>query len=362
MSIQTAPVEYLLQEYQQNKSLFEMQPKIGQHFLEQQAQIIADGLVNDLNQCQFSLPAQVYLPVNGNGTASARAIPETLREQKVGRIGSALLGKPGHDVILNHLRELEQTGNESISSAAALLRYAAARHIIFNLLPAGRQVVYRAEEGEQIPSIPASDGGPDSAITEVGDAIVEDRPTEKGRGELQSPFVKSARSFFLPQWVAFDDQDNLLVWSENEAEAHILSMQKYLEMLHRASALAPYFVACDEYQRKRYGILGQLINQGRALANFMTHEIIHEIKQRAKNNSLNRGLSLSLPYFNDQSLELVNLNFEVIPAGRIMFVPAFVVRAAREEQAKVAQDTRLNASTRQHLMGKLKALESAFSK
>ena len=52
--------------------------------------------------------------------------------------------------------------------------------------------------------------------------------------------------------------------------------------------------------------------------------------------------------------------FEVIPAGRIMFVPAFVVRAVREEEAKVAQDTRFNASSRHHLLGELKVLESAF--
>jgi hypothetical protein len=37
-----------------------------------------------------------------------------------------------------------------------------------------------------------------------------------------------------------------------------------------------------------------------------------------------------------------------------------VVRATREEQAKVAQDTRLNASTRQHLLDELKMLEAAF--
>ena len=53
-------------------------------------------------------------------------------------------------------------------------------------------------------------------------------------------------------------------------------------------------------------------------------------------------------------------DFEVIPAGRIMFVPAFVVRAAREEQVKVAQDTRLDPSTRKHLLAELKMLEEAF--
>jgi hypothetical protein len=43
-----------------------------------------------------------------------------------------------------------------------------------------------------------------------------------------------------------------------------------------------------------------------------------------------------------------------------MFVPAFVVRAARMEQAKVVQDTRLNYSTRQHLLAELRVLEGAF--
>jgi hypothetical protein len=36
------------------------------------------------------------------------------------------------------------------------------------------------------------------------------------------------------------------------------------------------------------------------------------------------------------------------------------VRAAREEQAKVAQDTRLSPSTRKHLLAELKTLEQAF--
>jgi hypothetical protein len=79
-----------------------------------------------------------------------------------------------------------------------------------------------------------------------------------------------------------------------------------------------------------------------------------------KGNDLNRGLSLSLPYFDDQRLQVRTLDFEVVPAGRIMFVPGFVVRAAREEAAKVAQDTRLSLSTRRHLLAELQMLEQAF--
>ena len=48
------------------------------------------------------------------------------------------------------------------------------------------------------------------------------------------------------------------------------SMQRLLEVLHWRVALAPYIVADEEYQQKRYGMLGQLVNQGRALARYET--------------------------------------------------------------------------------------------
>jgi hypothetical protein len=106
--------------------------------------------------------------------------------------------------------------------------------------------------------------------------------------------------------------------------------------------------------------LGQLVNQGRALAQYETAEMIQTIQRRAAAHDLNRGLSLSLPYFDDQDLQLRTHDFEVIPAGRIMFVPAFVVRAARQQQAMVAQDTRLSLSTRKYLLIELETLEKAF--
>ena len=199
-----------------------------------------------------------------------------------------------------------------------------------------------------------------SAITEQTDAIVETGEQDQGRGELQVPFVPDARRFFLPQWVAFGQQGNLLVHSVSEAENHVASMQRFLTILHAAVSLAPYFVVDSEYQKKRYGMLGQLVNQGRALACYQTEEMIQVIKHRAAAHDLNRGLSLSLPFFDDQVLEIRTHDFTVIPAGRIMFVPAFVVRASREEQAKVAQDTRLSPSTRKYLLLQLKMLERAF--
>ena len=357
MSNNPSPVSYLLQEYEQFKALFELQPAIRQRFLESQARQIADALVNQTTQFNFSLPDRVKLDNKQEIT-----VPAAQREQKVGGFGVSIFRQEKHDAVLHHLLDLEQSPDPGIAASANLLRFATARYMVFDLLPSGRTVHYTADGEELIPSIPTGDDAPESAITQSSDAIAEDGKQDAGRGVLQTPFVPAARKFFLPQWVAFDDKGKLLAGSDKEAEAYIHSLQRYAEVLHRASGLAPYIVACDEYQRKRYGILGQLVNQGRAMANFMSREIIEEIKHRARNNSLNRGLSLSLPYFNDQSLALVNLNFEVIPAGRIMFVPALVVRAAREEQAKVSQDTRLSDSTRKHLLRQLKALELAFAK
>jgi hypothetical protein len=235
--------------------------------------------------------------------------------------------------------------------------------MVHNMLPSGRTVQYVAAEGEEIPSIPMKgDLEPGSAITATTDAIVTEEGGEAGRGELLVPYVEAARHFYLPQWVAFDDGGHLLVGSVNEAEADIASMQRYLLVLHAAVGMAPYMVADEEYQLKRYGILGQLVNQGRALAHYQVKEIVQTIQRRAASHDLNRGLSLSLPYFNDQTLAMENYSFEVIPSGRIMFVPAFVVRAAREQEAKIAQDTRLSQSTRKHLLAELHYLEKAFSK
>ena len=353
MTIHTVP--YLQQEYENQKILFESQATIVQHFLESQAQFIADALITRTARAHFSLPDRVITQSSGNGKDSTVTLPEAERQINV----RSLISGDVREALMHRLNELEKSANEGIAVSTGLLRYAAAIFMIHNLLPSGRTVTYRACDDEQIPSIPVQDNSPESAITQASDAIAEEGGKDD-RGELQTPFVPAARKFFLPQWVAFDDEGKLLAGSVKEAEAHVQSMQRYVMILHRALSLAPYISANEEYQQKRYGILGQLINQGRALANFKTNEIIFEIKQRVEKQSLNRGLSVTLPYFDDQALELEKSNIEIIPAGRIMFVPAFVVRSSLGEQVKVAQDTRLNSSTRKHLLSQLKALEIAF--
>jgi hypothetical protein len=267
-----------------------------------------------------------------------------------------------HKELRHTLIELEQSPDRAVSVATGLLRHAAVVHMVYNMLPAGRTVAYKLEdEDETIPSVPENDAlEPESAITASTDAIAEEGKNEEGRGDLLVPFVPFARKFFLPQWVAFNENGDLLAKSVDEANAHVKSMQRFMEVLFLAVALAPYISADEEYAKKRYGMLGQLVNQGRALSVYQSKEIIARIKERASSGNLNRGLSLSLPYFDDQELRIDITKFEVIPAGRIMFVPAFVVRAVRQEEMKVSQDTRLNPSTRKHLLHLLELLEQAF--
>jgi hypothetical protein len=110
------------------------------------------------------------------------------------------------------------------------------------------------------------------------------------------------------------------------------------------------------------GVLAdRLIDMGRALARYQTLEIIDTIKRRAAANQLNRGLSISLPFFDDQALAMKVHCFQVIPKGRVMFVPAFVVLAVHRERARVMRNTRLNDSTRHYLLSELTLLEEAFA-
>lgn len=352
-----SPVSYLAQELTEWQASYEAQPVLVQRFLDTQAHRLAEALLQHAPQVRFTLPDRIVLK-----SLKTEPVAADQREQLAGGLYERLTRADLNHVLRQRLAELEASSSMSVALASGLVRYATATHMIHNLLPAGRSVTYRALDGEEIPTLPEkSDLDPESAITAATDAIAEESGTvDAGRGELLTPFVPAARRFYLPQWVAFDDQDHLLVNSVVEAEAHIASMQRFLAILHAAVALAPYMVADPDYQQKRYGMLGQLVNQGRALARFQTREIIQTIQRRATNNELNRGLSLSLPFFDDQSLEMHTHNFEVIPAGRIMFVPAFVVRAVRQEEVKVAQDTRLNPSTRRHLLAGLQMLEQVF--
>jgi hypothetical protein len=361
---------YLHQECESYQALYALQSGLIRRFLDAQARLLAEAVMLDLSQVQFLLPDHIHIAGQELEVASGQ------REQLVGGLRNRLARTHLRDALHIRFLEMEQSGDVALAVCGQLIRYAIAIQMIYQMLPAGRRVNYIALAGEQVPTIPVmvkdehlpealrggngNGKGLKSAFLASSDAIVEDGQSDPERGELQVPYNPAALLFFLPQWVAFDDQARLLVKSVNEAEAYLASMQNYLNILHAAVALAPYIVADQTYQQKRFGMLGQMINQGRNLALYKTNQIIKEIKRRVAANDLNRGLGLSLPFFDDQDLKMRLLEVGVIPFGRIMFAPGMVVRAMQEEAAKVAQDTRLNASTRRHLLLELYALERAF--
>lgn len=353
----TQAISQLRQAYTGIQELFQAQPSQVQRFLDDQAASIAAALLQPASRVRFSLPERVKLIRN----AQLAVIPLEMRQQTVGKEIHRLTGKDLRTELHRTLLELEQSPDPGISTSAALLRYAIAVTLVHDQLPAGRAVTYTTLEGDTLPSIPVpcvSDKKPahhNPQDTLLGTGWLEDEPDAQ-----QVPYVEAARHFYLPQWVPFDDQGRLLVGSSQEAEAHLASMQRYLSILHAAVGLAPYLAADEDYQQKRYGILGQLINQGRAFARYQLQDIIQTIQHRVTEQNLNRGLHLSLPYFDDQELCLKIYAFDVIPAGRILFVPAFVVRAAHEQQVKIAQDTRLSPGTRRHLLTLLYRLGIAF--
>ena len=350
----------LRQEYQDTQNLLDDQTGVVKRFLQAQAANIANSLVDHSTQIRFRLPDQIYLP---GSKARPVSIPLERRIQMLGGLLFKWSQRDLHAALHRRLLELEQSEEPATVGAARLLRHSISYYIVYNLLPAGRSIEYAAVEGEEIPSIPVEN--PEErvyALTAVGDAIAEDHSGHHLDAPLQVPFVPAARRFFLPQWVAFDETDQLLVNSEGEAEGHIQNMQRYLQALHTACDLSPCITVDRVYQQKRYGMLGQLVNQGRALARYQTLDIIQTIKARVRKNSLNRGLSISLPYFNDQLLQMEILPLEIIPGGRILFARSFVVKAVHEQIARVAQDTRLSSSTRKYLLENLRMLEVAFAR
>jgi hypothetical protein len=339
----------LRQEYQACQNLFFAQSALVQQFLRLQAASLAETMMKGMLNVRFTLPDLVTLQ-DQEGDVNPIQVPAKYREQEI----SGLFNRFSHtntDIVLrSRLRELEHSTNLAVSCSAILLRHAIVMHLVYNILPAGKSVQYIAERGDEIPNIPS--GKLNFSNTDATEEIVA--------ADFEGPYVKEAQGFYLPQWVAFDNQHHLLVGDVSEAISYITAMKRYLDLIQTAVGLAPYIVADQGYQQKRYGILGQLVNQGRALASYEVDEIIRAIKNRAAFHDLDRGLSLCLPYFNDQTMALETHQFNIIPMGRVMFVPAFVVLAVRAEGAKVAQDIRLTKSTRRHLLMELSRLEETF--
>jgi hypothetical protein len=347
-------ISHLAREHDSLSRLYAAQPALTQHFLDQQAAVIVSVFEDGKSRTRYQLPDRIILE-----GGESLDLPPTVRIRTVGRP----FGHPTHQEkraeLVRHMDALERGLNPALAVCGRLFRFTLARTIVHHLLPDGRPVRYRPENGDEIPSVPLDTVSP-SALLASNDAVSESDHLSSDSEHLQVPYVAEARRFYLPQWVAFGEQDHLLTQSTADAEACIASLENTVRLLEDAVALCPCIVTDEAYQRKRAGLLGQLVNQGRALARYHTREIITRIHKRVANGSLNRGFSLSLPYFDDGALCMRLFPVEVIPTGRIMFVPAFVVVAMQHAQAQVHDDNHFNHSTRVHLIGLLRSFETEF--
>jgi hypothetical protein len=350
----------LRQEYLAYQQWFKVQAASIRQLLHKQAVVLAEAILNNETRVYFSLPDQVLCPFTEKVIETIE-LPIANRRQKIGNFLDRLTNTKLQIELCERLSELEKSPDKGISISARLLRYAISEYMIHDLLPSGRSVVYAIPENDDIPNQPVNK----QALSAFKASIhsipksVETQPVTESFDPASS-YVNAALDFFMPQWVAFDSQQNLLIKDIQLAEAYISSMQHYLAVLDTAITIAPYMIADDIYLQKRYGIQGQLVNQGRALARYETNAIITAIQKRAAEHNLDRGLNLKVPYFDDRKFTIESYSFMIIPAGWIMFIPAFAVLASREQQFKVVQDKTLSFATRKHLIAELHDLELAF--
>ena len=349
-------ISQFVRDYRQLAGLFSAQPAATQLQFDRQACALSDGLSSPGGRIRFQLPEQVIL--EGGETV---CLPPAARKRSAGNPFGVRRRANKLDALVRHLDRLEQSLNPAIAACGNLLSYALARHMLYDLIPEPKTVRHRPEEGDGIPSIPVDeDSAFAPALVAVGAGAGELEFALSNPRGLQVRYATATRRFYLPQRVAFDQDGGLLADSIDEGEACVASLQGSYRLLQEAAMICPSIVADETYQRKRAGILAQLVDQGRALARYYANEIVSKIRRRAEDGSLNRGLRLSLPYFDDGEMALRLHEMEIIPGGRIVFLPAFVVRAMQQERARVTRDLRISQSSRRHLLKLLAGIEQAF--
>jgi hypothetical protein len=304
-------------------SLLEKQSEETRSFLLREAGRIVAALQEGKAAIRFHFPETITSPEDGDGDSRIVDVPADFREQRISGFLNRIRMGDARTALWSRLAQLENSGYFGVRTCAGLLRFAVAREMVRSL-PAE----------EMIAGLP-------EGISETGTGL----PSPENTARVGSRTVPE------------DPGEAELLRSGEES---ILRLRGGINRLHQAVSLAPYMYADEEYQSKRGVLLSRLVSLGHALAHREVRGMARRIWRRAQANDLNRGLSLSVPYFDDRLLELKLHEFEVIPPGRTMFVPAFVALAAAREQEKIGQDTSLSPSTRVHLVAELENLERAF--
>jgi hypothetical protein len=224
--------------------------------------------------------------------------------------------------VLQRLSDLQSSSHLSLSLCANILRYWTAR-LWLGQIP----------EAETIPDGEHQDASPQRNA---------DRPGE------------------YPQWKLIENGKPLFS-SPEQANQRIQAIETALQNLLSAMAIDPDIVEETAFRTRYTALIAQWTEQGRAYSEYLTREIISTIHQRENQHSLNRGLTIHLPYFDDQLFEIRYFDLEIVPAGRIAFQEVFLIQAVQKAKQRVMDDAKISLTTRQHLMSELELLENSFS-
>jgi len=149
-------------EYDARRALFGIQPAHVQQFLENQARILAETLIEPKAPVHFNLPEEV---ISRPGQAAPMPVSEKQREQLVGGILNRIARSEIRAALQQRIAELEQSTSQPIAVGAMLIRHVTAMYLVHKMLPSGRTVRYRTMDGEEIPSLPEEN--PREAMKEI---------------------------------------------------------------------------------------------------------------------------------------------------------------------------------------------------
>ncbi len=278
--------------------LVSLQPGDVQEAYQRVGQAIADALVMPVYSFQILLPERLLID------SALQPVPKRWRPIRVGNFLTRMRKVSLNADLINALNNLAANADPVVGSAAQLAAYTAARHILVAHLPSIARI--------------------------TGD------------------------------FAAFDDHGERLALSDTKADATIRHLCQYVEWLHVVERLYPGWTASDPYNEIYSTITGQLTEQGRALAHYYTVRLIDELMARWRRGEIARGLTLFIPYLDEQRYQMDTYKVVVVPNARIPFRPQFVVSACRVAQREVRLNPRLSQATRWQLISHLDQLIHAF--
>lgn len=342
--------KHLGRELHYKESLYRCQPQVIREFITTQARHIAQDIIDEVPRICYWLPDYIVLQDEMRGTWHKAWIAPRYRKQ---HCGSHLLYGAKKDIpytLIKRFEELQSSANIAVATCAEILRYRVAL--------------------ELLPTMPDSQ----NEFMPPDDIILQNMPfLEVDLGQVYKSFYKAEiphwNSYKFDEKKTFPNEDCILIGLDNYSlsamnttdEQFMSQIYNQIQLLATAFVIEPAVLEEARFQSFYSSVIHQWVIQCQAYVENLMKQIIQKIQRRVAENSLNRGLSLSLPYFDYQAMQINNLEIEIIPKARIPFRPEFIFQAVQETKEKINNDSKLDTETRSHLMEELDLLDKSFS-